>query len=254
MKNKHIYNLPKLILFAAITAITTILICYLIATNNEHYPTSKVILPFISLTGYKSPEYYLYVIGFCTTGIIFIYCSYCLHFIIFPITELFTKKQLKQLFVILTIGIIFFMIHAIIPLQDDIVTSDTLTIWSKIHQSSAGIFFVLVIIHTCYFIKIVRKKQFVDEYLNKNARMIRLCCVIGSCITVFIAMGIHPTTQLLFGEDNGKIMASVGAIAQWILVGSIIVIFSSYSMDVQKLLPKIFEKENYSNVEASRDN
>ena len=96
------------------------------------------------------------------------------------------------------------MIHAIFPLQDDIVTSETLTIWSRIHQTSAGIFFVLVIIHTCYFIYIIRKKQFVDEYLDKRSRMIRVCCVIGSCITVVIAMAIHTTTQSMFGDENGE--------------------------------------------------
>ena len=243
MSYKNILRIPKIILIAAMTAITTILVCYLIATYNHHYPVEKVVLPFISLTGYKAPEYYLYVLGFCTTGILFIYCSYYIHFIILPITELFRKRQLKQLFWILTSGVLFFMLHAVIPLQDDMVTAESTNMWSKIHQSSAGIFFMLVIIHTVYVIVIVKNKPSANEYLDKRGRTIRLGCVIGSCITVVIAMVIHPTTRALFGNNNGSIMASVGALAQWILVGSIIIIFTSYSMDIQKILPRIYEKE-----------
>ena len=236
-------RLPTLILLAALTAITTILICYLLSDHYYHYPKDYFWLPVISLTGYKAPEYYLYAIGFTITGILFLYCSYHIHFVFFELTKLFTQTELYKLFVLLSTGIICFIIHAIVPLQDDIIGAKELTFGCKLHQSCAGIFFLLVILHTTYIFSIIRKKDNVFDYFDKRGMNIRVCCAIGSAITVVIAMGIHPTTKALFGDKFAHHLASIGALAQWTLVGFIIIIFSSYSLDIQKMIPKLYEKE-----------
>lgn len=243
MGYQQVKKLPTLILYAALTAITTILICYLLSDHYHHYPKEYLWLPVISLTGYKAPEYYLYAIGFSITGILFIYCAYHIHFTILPITQLFTQSEIYKLFILLFSGIICFIIHAIIPLQDDILQAKELTFGCKLHQSCAGIFFLLVILHTIYIFSIIKKKEKVFDYFDQRALKIRAFCAIGSAVTVVLAMGIHPTTKALFGDKFARHIASFGALAQWILVGSIIVIFMSYSMDIQKILPRLFEKE-----------
>ncbi|EKE41867.1 hypothetical protein ENU1_041920 [Entamoeba nuttalli P19] len=238
-----IKKLPILIRNAALIAVTTILVCYILSTFFNHYPSS-VILPFISLTGYKAPEYYLYSIGFCITGILFLYCSYHIHFSVLPITELFSEQQIIKLFITLSSGVICFMIHAIIPLQDDIISSTHLTLGSRIHQSCAGIFFMLVIIHTFYIFNILKDKKNVFSYFDERAMNFRKWCCNGCGITIILAMAIHPTTISIFGSVAMKFVVSVAAIAQWILVGFIILIFVSYSMDITKILPRIYEKEH----------
>ena len=243
MKYQQAKRLPTLILLAALTAITTILICYLSSHYFTHYPKEHLWLPVISLTGYKAPEYYFYAIGFTVTGILFIYCSYYIHFVFLPMTKLFTRAEIYKLFVLLLSGIICFIIHAIVPLQDDILTAKELTFGCQLHQSCAGIFFLLVILHTTYIFSIVKKKENTFDFFDRRALKIRASCAIGSALTVVVSMGIHPTTKILFGDKFKRHLMSIGALAQWILVGSIIIIFTSYCMDIQKMLPKLYEEE-----------
>ncbi|ELP85604.1 hypothetical protein EIN_408830 [Entamoeba invadens IP1] len=248
MSLKTLKRLPQLMFYAGMIAVTTILVCFLLATFLNHYPT-ELFLPFISLTGYKAPERYLYALGFGSAGVLFLYCSYYIHYYILSFTNLFTKQQISRLFYILSSGVVFFMIHAFIPLQDDIITTKTLTIWSTIHQSSAGVFFMLVLLHTSFVFYYTNHNENTFIYFDERATKIRKHCALGCGLTVVLAMVVHPTTVSILGKDSAKVVSGMAALAQWILVGLIILIFVSYSMDVTKILPRIAESETETHKE-----
>ena len=196
-----IHRLPTIIMSAGILAAVTILVCYFMSTSLGHIP-EKIIFPFISLTGYKMPEYFIYSIGFTITGVLFLFCSYHIHYSLLPVTKMFSAGQVQVLFSILTIGVVCFMIHGVIPLQSDIGATHTLTVWSKIHQRCAGIFFLLVIIHTIYLRVISNRKQdLLKKYFNESGMKLRKYALLICLVTFVLAMGIHPTTMIFFSGD-----------------------------------------------------
>lgn len=192
-------RLPRLILFAALLAASTILICFILASIFKHYP-SEVLLPFISLTGYKFPERILYAVGFSITGAIFIYCAYHIHYSILPVTKVFSPNEINRLFIILCSGVICFIIHAIVPLQDDITTAAKLTFGSKLHQSCAGVFFFLVLVHTSMILYATYKRPGAFTKFDPRGTAIRRWALFGCGLTFVVAMFVHPTTVALFGS------------------------------------------------------
>lgn len=242
---QYSFSLEKVATFAAYCPLFTIIICYIFAQWLNHAPL--LVCP-ISFTGFLAPEKYIYSIGFTVSGIAFL-------FALIIITQKLQskatsqnsekkKKLVKLFFITGVICIVAFVVHAIIPLQEDAgqqvkgallgLSPKTMTYlnWESIvHQSSAGIFFLFGLCNAICMLLMYR------EGLLKVSRNV----FFAKCFCVFCmiagpaAMILHPVS-VNFGFEGlsprGKLIA--GAISQYVIVGGLLGMVGLYSYDLEK--------------------
>lgn len=129
-------------------------------------------------------------------------------------------------------------IQACIPLQHDILDDNAkITFQSLIHQGSAGILFLCAMIHGIITIYLFLTQTYYKCRLSVIFKIVPTVvialCIVGSMV-------LHPTVT---NEHTASIM---GAIFQWLLVFSMIVLFGSYSFEFHFLCNDYVEVDEQS--------
>lgn len=232
----------------------TIITTYIISRSLNHYP-EWMWLPVISLMGFKMPERVIYAIGFTSAGLGYLVIAYqyipgmrrlymYIFFYIYPCiynrTNVLGRTYAVYVGSILTyICIGGLIIQACIPLQSDILDDDSkITFQSLIHQSSAGILFLCALVHGIITVYLFLTQTYYKCRLSVTLKIIPTV-IIGLCIIG--SMVLHPTVT------NEKTASILGAVFQWLLVFSMIVLFGSYSVDFNYLC------NDYTEVDEQRN-
>ena len=230
----------------SLAGIGTMLAIYIITERSGHLPFG-VMTPPISLLGCKSPEHKVYQLGFALTAALLFLCVNIWKQRFYPRISL---EHPSASWVALAGGYaacIGVLGQGLVTLEEDFVerieAGQQLTWQGVAHQLLAAVFFLGAAAHcytTIYLCCVSGSKRGLYSMSGNIAKFI---CVAVSFVSLPVAEALHPVSTRNFSNRQ----VAVGGVAQYIAVGSYILFFGSYTLDL------LWQRTQYWNEQQQLD-
>ena len=227
-------------LLPAIFATLTIITCYHVAVSVHHHFPSWLWAPVISLLGCLQPERFIYQIGFTLTAL-----STFLFRITFsngllsvlPYNGFSTSISiLKSSIIFCALGVLGQGLITLSPelvtilVDDDNVDNYVPDTRSILHQLAALVFFVEGLVHGIVSVRLYFKLNHTETmrplWISKWFKLVLLCICLSR---IAISAVDHPVSTNNEGKTHDAL--NQAGLAQWTVVFTYLVFFSSYSVD-----------------------
>ena len=255
LKIRQLMNNSSFIIVSGILpsnfGIITIVLCYHLSVNVYNHFPSWLWMPVISLLGCMQPERTIYQIGFTITSLstLLFYFTFKNGLLkVLPYNGYHkTIKSLKYTILLCAIGVFG---QGIITLSDDVVDilikddgiDNYIPSWQSIvHQLCALLFFISGLFHGIICIILYHKlKDTEDMKQLKFSRWFKSLLLVITLTQIVASILYHPAN--FNNKGKTKNMLNVAGVAQWTVVFTYLVFFSSYSLDYYLILKKRREK------------
>jgi len=197
-----------------------------------------VVTPPISLLGCASPAHEVYQVGFASTGLLLGYSLTYLRRYFYPSMQQCSRMGAMASWwggILAMLGVVG---QGVVTLHPDFlqnIKQKIMTPQDKLHQQLALVFFVGAAMHTystSWYSYYYHQKDQALLMFSNNSRRIKMICVLVSILSWPIAEYFHPTRY--YSASNKRVVNVIG-LAQYLAVGSYIVFFGSYSIDLYNL-------------------